>query len=127
MLLRRYKILINYHEGGNFAKSYLLLEYSIWDYDNKNTTLAFIYLFCTNSIERVFYLPPVWENTIQMDMNHYQKITFDSLITDISCTKLSNTVLIFVQIWFNIKISYTLWEVLWLEKMYIYTLSPESS
>ena len=35
--------------------------------------------------------------------------------------------LIFVQIWFNIKISYTLWEVLWLEKMYIYTLSPESS
>ena len=86
--------------------------------------MLFIYLFCTNSINGILS-PSRVENTIQMDMNHYQKITFDSLITDISCTKLSNTV--FVQIWFNIKISYTLWEVLWLEKMYIYTLSPESS
>lgn len=77
--------------------------------------MLFIYLFCTNSINGILS-PSRVENTIQMDMNHYQKITFDSLITDISCTKLSNTVFDFVQIWFNIKISYTLWEVLWLEK-----------
>ena len=80
--------------------------------------MLFIYLFCTNSINGILS-PSRVENTIQMDMNHYQKITFDSLITDISCTKLSNTVFDFC--------SYTLWEVLWLEKMYIYTLSPESS
>lgn len=30
--------------------------------------------------------------TQKLDMNHYKKITFDSLIADISCTKLSNTV-----------------------------------
>lgn len=53
--------------------------------------LLFIYLFCTNSINGILS-PSRVENTIQMDMNHYQKITFDSLITDISCTKLSNTV-----------------------------------
>ena len=88
--------------------------------------MLFIYLFCTNSINGILS-PSRVENTIQMDMNHYQKIIFDSLITDISCTKLSNTVFDFCTIWFNIKISYTLWEVLWLEKMYIYTLSPESS
>ena len=53
--------------------------------------MLFIYLFCTNSINGILS-PSRVENTIQMDMNHYQKITFDSLITDISCTKLSNTV-----------------------------------
>lgn len=74
-----------------------------------------IYLFCTNCINGISS-PSRGEDTIQMNMNHYQKITFDSLIADISCTKLSNTVFDFVQIWFNIKISYTLWEVLWLEK-----------
>ena len=80
--------------------------------------MLFIYLFCTNSINGILS-PSRVENTIHMDMNHYQKITSDCLITILY--------LIFVQIWFNIKISYTLWEVLWLEKMYIYTLSPESS
>lgn len=88
--------------------------------------MLFIYLFCTNSINGILS-PSRVENTIQMDMNHYQKITFDSLITDISCTKLSNTVFDFCTNMVQYKISYTLWEVLWLEKMYIYTLSPESS
>ena len=85
-----------------------------------------IYLFCTNCINGISS-PSRGEDTIQMDMNHYQKITFDSLIADISCTKLSNTVFDFCTNMVHIKISYTLWEVLWLEKMYIYTLSPESS
>lgn len=50
-----------------------------------------IYLFCTNCINGISS-PSHGEDTIQIDMDHYQKITFDSLITDISCTKLSNTV-----------------------------------
>ena len=88
--------------------------------------MLFIYLFCTNSINGILS-PSRVENTIQMDMNHYQKITFDSLITDISCTKLSNTVFDFCTNMVQYKDFLYLWEVLWLEKMYIYTLSPESS
>ena len=50
-----------------------------------------IYIFNTSNMTSIA-LPFNEKKGIQIDMNEYQKITLDNLISNISCTKLTNTV-----------------------------------